>query len=136
MKERKDLIKWIKKNKKKIAVVGIGTLILVILGIKNKDAIKALWDSLKEATEHPSTKTSEAVTQVISEVSPEPVQEAISVVTSTSESIPFEVSRHVRTLPRGWRASPEKVAAALENNIALMEGQTWVDSYVKGGTAA
>ena len=138
MKERKGLLKWIKKNKKKLVAVGIGvgTLILVILGIKNKDAIKTLWDSLKGATEHPSTKATETVTKVVSAISPEPVQEAIPSVISTSESIPFEVSRHVRTLPEGWHASPEKVAEALKKNIILGEGQTWVDNYVKGGTAA
>lgn len=44
----------------------------------------------------------------------------------------YEVRRHIRNLPRGWKASPEKIATALENNIVLQQGQTWVDTYEKG----
>lgn len=138
MKERNRLIKWIKKNRKKLiaAGIGVGTLVLLILGIRNKDAIKTLWDSLRGTSGHSSTEATEAVVKVVSEISQKSIQESISTAASTSKSIPFEVSRHVRTLPEGWHASPEKVAKALENHIILKEGQTWVNSYVKGDTAA
>ena len=138
MEERRNLIKWVKKNKKKLVAVGIGigTLILIILGIKNKDAIKTLWNSLRTVTEKPSTNATEAITKVISESPPKSVQEAVSAITTASESIPFEVSKHIRKLPKGRHASPEKVDSALRNNIILMDGYTWVDSYMKGGTAA
>lgn len=50
---RNELITWIKAHKTELIIVGISipTIIAVILGIKNKDAIKALWDSLKTAVE-------------------------------------------------------------------------------------
>ncbi len=51
-------------------------------------------------------------------------------------SIPFEVRRHIRTLPEGWKASPGKIVSAFEYNIILTERQTWVDSYTKGGNVA
>ena len=138
MEDRKSLIRWIKKHKKMLIAAGIsiGVLILVVLGIKNKAALKALWDSLKGATNHPTAKAAEKVAKVVSEIPPEPIQEAVSAIASNSETLPFEVSRHIRNLPVGWHASPEKVAEALKNNIILMDGQTWVDSYMKGVVAA
>lgn len=50
---RNELIAWIKAHKTELIIVGVSipTIIAVILGIKNKDAIKALWDSLKAAIE-------------------------------------------------------------------------------------
>lgn len=138
MEDRKSLIRWIKKNKKYLIAAGIsiGVLILVILGIKNKAAIKALWDSLRGVAKTPTVEAVEKVTKVVSEVPPESIQEVVSAVASNSETLPFEVSRHIRNLPVGWHASPEKIAEALKNNIILMEGQTWVDSYMKGSVAA
>ena len=138
MEDRKSLIRWIKKHKKMLIAAGIsiGVLILVVLGIKNKAALKALWDSLKGAANHPTANAAEKVAKVVSEIPPEPIQEAISAIASNSETLPFEVSRHIRNLPVGWHASPEKVAEALKNNIILMDGQTWVDSYMKGVVAA
>lgn len=138
MEDRKSLIRWIKKHKKMLIAAGIsiGVLILVVLGIKNKAALKALWDSLKGAANHPTAKAAEKVAKVVSEIPPEPIQEAVSAIASNSETLPFEVSRHIRNLPVGWHASPEKVAEALKNNIILMDGQTWVDSYMKGVVAA
>ena len=130
MEDRKSLIRWIKDHKKQMIIAGIsiGTLILIILGIKNRAAIKAVWDSLKGVVKHPTAKAAEEVAKVVTEI--------VTAVVSNSETLPFEVSRHIRNLPDGWHASPEKVAEALKNNIILMDGQTWVDSYVKGGVAA
>ena len=51
------------------------------------------------------------------------------------DSKPVFVSEHIRNLPDGWHPSPEKIAEAEEKNIPLTDGQTWVDSYTKGGAA-
>lgn len=136
MEDRKSLIRWIKGHKKQLIIAGIsiGTLILIILGIKNRAAIKAVWDSLKG--KHPTAKAAEEVAKVVTDIPPAPASEIVTAVVSNSETLPFEVSRHIRNLPDGWHASPEKVAEALKNSIILMDGQTWVDSYVKGGVAA
>lgn len=138
MDERKGLICWIKEHKKELIIVGIsiGTLVLIILGIKNRDTIKAVWDSLRKVVKHPTVKVTETVTKVAVEIPQEPVKEVVTAVASNFDSIPIEVSRHIRNLPDGWHASPEKVAEALKNNIVLMDGQTWVDSYMKGGVVA
>lgn len=138
MEDRKSLIRWIKDHKKQLIVAGIsiGALILIILGIKNRAAIKAVWDSLKGVVKHPTTKAAEEVTKVVTEIPSAPASEIVTAVASNSETLPFEVSRHIRNLPDAWHASPEKVAEALKNNIILMDGQTWVDSYMKGGVAA
>ena len=81
-------------------------------------------------------RTVEEAAKVVTEVTPTPVKEIATTVASSREINQFEVSRHIRNLPNGWHASPEKVAEALKNNIVLGEGQTWVNSYMKGGAAA
>ena len=131
MEDRKSLIRWIKDHKKQMIIAGIsiGTLILIILGIKNRAALKGV-------VKHPTAKAAEEVAKVVTDIPPAPASEIVTAVVSNSETLPFEVSRHIRNLPDGWHASPEKVAEALKNNIILMDGQTWVDSYVKGGVAA
>ena len=138
MEDRKSLIRWIKGHKKQLIIAGIsiGTLILIIRGIRNRAAIKAVWDSLKGVVKHPTAKAAEEVAKVVTDIPPAPASEIVTAVVSNSETLPFEVSRHIRNLPDGWHASPEKVAEALKNSIILMDGQTWVDSYVKGGVAA
>lgn len=137
MEERKDLIQWIKEHRKQLilAGVGVGTLILFVFGIKNQEEIKAVWKSLEGVVRYPTVKVNGEVTKAITETTPALVPE-IGAVVSNSETLPFEVSRHIRNLPEGWHASPEKVAEALKNNITLQEGQTWVDSYLKGGAVA
>ena len=47
--EKRRLIAWIKENRMQLLLLGVSVsaLIMTVLGIKNKDAINALWDSLK-----------------------------------------------------------------------------------------
>ena len=138
MEERKGLIQWIKEHKKELTIAGIsvGALILIVLGIKNHKAIIALWDSLKKVPEQPVKKASQLATKVAEEIPAEAIQISATAIPSNANSLPYEVSRHIRNLHDGWHASPEKVAEALKNNIILMDGQTWVDSYMKGVVAA
>lgn len=138
MEERKGLINWIKAHKKELIIAGIsvGTLIMIVLGIENQKSIAIVWDSLSKVLKQPATKVLVPVTKAPVEIPLEPIQEVIAAVASNSGSLPFEVSRHVRNLPDGWHASPGKIAEALNNGIILMDGQTWVDSYMKGGVAA
>lgn len=44
---------------------------------------------------------------------------------------PFLVNSHIRNLPQGRFASPEKIAEAASYNITLEEGQTFVSPYYK-----
>lgn len=48
--EKKGFVVWVKEYKVQLLLAGISVtaLIMTILGLKNKDVIKGLWDSLKE----------------------------------------------------------------------------------------
>lgn len=48
--EKQNFVNWVKKNKKSLIIAGISisALILLILGIKNKDAFLKLWKELQE----------------------------------------------------------------------------------------
>ena len=140
MEERKSLILWIKEHKKKLigAGISIGVLVLVILGIKNREDLQKLWSSLKTMTTQPPANIAVPVekVKVLVDIPLEPAQQTFSALSATTESIPFEVSRHIRNLHEGYHASPEKIAEAAKNNIVLLDGQTWVESYMKGGAVA
>jgi hypothetical protein len=65
-----------------------------------------------------------------------PATEITVVRTIGIEKSPFDVSEHLRNLHIGWQASATKIATAAEHGIDLQPGQTWVDSFTKGGIAA
>lgn len=50
---------------------------------------------------------------------------------NTENIRPISVKMHPRNLPNGHKASPKKVATALERGIQLGTHQTWVDNYTK-----
>ena len=49
--EKKGFLAWVKEHKAQLILIGISvpTLIAIVAGIKNKDAIKEIWANLKEA---------------------------------------------------------------------------------------
>lgn len=51
--EKKGFVAWVKEHKVQLLLAGVSvtTLIMTILGIKNKDAINELWESLKKVIE-------------------------------------------------------------------------------------
>lgn len=134
MKEQRKLIRWIKEHKKMLIIAGISiaSLIAIVLGIKNSESIKALWSSLRKVTE----KAAAPATRVppLRPVHPV-VENTAAVAIQNSETIPFDVAKHIRNLPDGWHASADKIATALENGFELAEGQTWVVDYMKGVAA-
>ena len=129
MKEKSKLIRWIKRNKKALIAAGIsiGLIVAVILGIKNADALKALWATLKDITAKPPN--------AVRPPAPVFTNRTVSAVTRSSGTVPFDVSAHLRNLPEGWHASADKVATALDNGFVLKEGQTWVEAFIKGNAA-
>ena len=134
MKEQNQMIQWIKAHKKQLILAGIGiaALIALVLGIKNKDTLKALWASLKCVVEPAAETVSDAVASTVAEIP----AETPALLLSNDPRVAQEVRRHIRNLHEGWHASPEKLAAAREMGILLQEGQTWVDNYMKGVCAA
>lgn len=153
MTERKSFKSCLKKHKGMVIGVGacILTAALIVVGIQNPDIIETILDSLKknpdksqlpsggwmgDISSQPQLSAIEAMRSSI-EIPPfEVFEDAITEMKISSASVPFEVRKHVRNLPNGWNASNEKIATALENGIVLLDGQTWVDGYMKGGTAA
>lgn len=152
MKEHRNIIAWAKAHKKELAIAGISVTALIAtnLCIKNRAALKAYWASLKKAIAQPGTNPKVPVTkahpQLIIHTAVEEAKPVIQLVTPTVEAapaisrrpctVPFKVDPHIRKLPAGYHASPEKVAKALERGFNLLDGQTWVDFYIKGGAVA
>ena len=123
---------WWKRNWKKVVagVVVVGGTILVI---KIWDEIVVVAEKLV-ATLKPEAKipTPVAVSKVVEEIDVAPVVELAKEAVRKSPEAPFDVIAHIRTLPEGWHASPEKIAEAAELQIVLLPNQTLVDAYTKG----
>ena len=134
MEEQTGLIGWIKEHKKELMIAGLSitAVLLLVAGIKKQESLKDIWNWLKQAT----PKVPDMVTKETVEIPPELIHEAGAPASSISDAISIEVSRHIRNLPAGQHPSLEKVVKAAEMGIPLKEGQTWVDSYWKGGNAA
>jgi len=47
-----------------------------------------------------------------------------------------DVNEHIRNLPKGWKASKEKILTAEEHGFDLKPEQTWVKSYTTEEKAA
>lgn len=138
MQEKKKAVQWIKEHKKELILAGIsvGTLILLILGIQNREKLISVWDSFKGTIQPLSLQSKDTAITSSMEVSTEQILKYAGAVDSCPERTPFRVCGHIRNLPDGCHASSQKIESALKYNIVLLDGQTWVDSYLKGGVAA
>ena len=98
--------------------------------MKNKDAIKELWAVLqKSVAKIPADKAVMKVTENSIPVVQTAI-ESIAVEVTTTEKI-IDVNKHIRNLPLGYKASPEKLLTAIANGMELSANQTWVDTYSK-----
>lgn len=134
--EKNKLLIWVKKHKLELIIAGISVtaIIAVILGVKNYEALEEMWASLKKLVE----KTSKEIPSVSVPQVPEIVLIPDTAVTDTThqEQPVYDVREHIRNLHEGWKASPEKIAMAAERGYDLKQGQTLVDKYTRGRTAA
>lgn len=137
--KKTDFLTWIKTNKKKLIIAGISVtaIIAVILGIKNKDALMEIWDSLKESIAKSPINISEKRVSV-AEVVPDAILVVDSAATRsyTSHTSLFDVTGHIRTLSEGRHHSKAKAVEAATAGMDLQANQTWVNPYTKGGAAA
>lgn len=135
-KEKKKIVDWIKEHKTELIIAGVSVsaLVMLILGIKNKETLEKFWSSLKRVTGEKSISIDNEVLNSMSETFP--VQEVPMNNIILIERIPHNVDSHLRNLPEGWRASAEKIATAAEHGYELLPGQTWVEAYRTGGVAA
>ncbi len=138
MEKQTNLSDWIKNHKKGLVYAGacIGITILVAYGIKNKKTNDVIKTAFRKPTKQPGTQLPNSIDVDAARCSLEPIRGAKVSSGSNLKPQPFTVSRHVRNLPTGKHASPAKKSEALKLNIALGDGQTWVDNYMKGINAA
>lgn len=133
MEENKErIITWVKAHEKQLIIAGISVVAIIgiIAGLKNKEGIKSLLETLENSLSKTKKKTPELITK---EQTMPPLAEKIpSVRTYTSPIKPFDVNDHIRNLPDGWHHSAEKVAEAAALGIDLLPGQTLVNRYTKG----
>ena len=128
---KKGLLAWVKSHKTELILAGVSitTIIGVILGLKNKDALAELWAMLSKSITKAPAET--AVAASVATAAP-----ALETVASTRAYTPpteaFDVSRHIRTMAEGWHHSPEKAAEAAALGIELLPNQTLVGPYTKG----
>lgn len=128
---QKGFLIWAKDHRKQLVLAGISVAAIVgsILGLKNKEAIVELWDTLEDNIKKASVKN--AVTAPVSQVA-NPVIETVQVSrANTPAQIPFDVSQHIRTMSIGRLHSAEKAAASAALGITLLPHQTLVNTYTK-----
>jgi len=123
---------WWDRNKKKVIIIGG---ILLVAGTSY--AIYKKWDTIKGVLvsiepepimiNNPKVSVDIQAAQVTEELLDQ--TETITKIINNGES--FDVIRHVRNLPNGWKASPEKIEEAVNLGINLLENQTIVDPYKK-----
>ncbi len=132
--EKKSFFKWIKEHKKQIIVAGIGvtTIIAIVMGITNKEALLSFWRDLE-------LKIGDKKCNIVNTTEVIPTKLEIVSKTPRSYSLSnkeFDVASNVRTMREGFHHSAEKAAEAEILGIELLPNQTIVSSYVKGGSAA
>lgn len=123
MEEKMTILEKTKAHKGKIIIAGVTVLSLVgvVLIAKNWDAISAyVINHLKRGA-----KTSDNLAYLITEAT------ETAVTNNPSNVRVIDISRHIRNLPEGWNASPEKIDVAIKTGIKLNAHQTWVDNYSK-----
>ena len=130
-KTKKGLLAWVKSHKTELILAGVSitTIIGVIFGLKNKDALVELWTTLSKSITKAPMETAVAV----SVATATPVLETVaSTRVYTPPTEVFDVCRHVRTMTEGWHHSAEKAAEAAALGIELLPNQTLVGPYTKG----
>lgn len=128
---KKGFLMWVKAHKKQLILAGVSitTIVGIILGIKNKDAIEELWTSLaKTVKKVPTSATTSMPVSTVPVTVPE-VDLQIRPYTHPTEV--FDVSRHVRTMAAGKHHSAAKAAEAAALGIDLLPNQTLVGPYTK-----
>lgn len=153
--DEKGFRNWLKRNKDKvvIGITALASLAAIVLLKKNGDKVeniflsngvkkKVVYKTIRTIGNSSNTTVNSAIGDITGKL---PVTE--STVTTVSETVvekttsllndgkPFQVKGFPRTLPEGWKASPEKIAEALEFGIELGPNQTYVDPFMKNNAA-
>ena len=136
MEEKKMKFKeWLKANKKKLLCAGISvtTILGVMIGIKNREAIMEMWEFFQETINDNSIKISMDIQE---EKLTSTVFEKLDTARKyTSPKAPYDVQQHIRTLSEGRHHSPEKALEAAAIGIVLLPNETLVNQHSKGNVA-
>ena len=118
------LLEWVKLHKKHLIIAGvsIAALIAIIVGLKAKDDLANLSNTLEKSLE----KTPDNLPEPLPNVQP-----LCLVRPYTCPQEPFPVSQHIRTLSDGKHHSAAKAAEAAALGITLLPNQTLVNPYTK-----
>ena len=144
--EKKTVWEWIKAHKKELIIAGIsiGALIAAIVLYKNRKQLAQFWAMIRKGLESAPEALTETMPATVlekvqtAEIIPfkAPAAEEIIEYTEAAHKVAHAVSSHVRKLPKGWKASTEKLIEAELLGIKLKPGETLVCSYTTGGLAA
>ena len=127
-----DLKARVKSHKKALLAAGFTVTAAagIYLGIKNKDSLARLWESLHGIIKTTSPTTFPNIGHTIATNIETGTAESLIPVAEKVTKTSFEqVNSHIRRLPQGQKASLAKIMAAQELGIVLEEGYTFVASY-------
>lgn len=129
--KKKGFIAWVKAHRKQLLVSGVSVsaILLVILGIKNKETMLDLWNFLENSITKVPEKLPENMN--LEHLTLPAIDEDFSVRVYTSPQEAFDVRQHIRNLSGGRQHSIEKAAEAAMLGIPLLPNQTIVDTYTK-----
>ncbi len=126
--KRNRLLAWVKAHKKQLAITGISAsvLVLIVLGLKNKDSLEKIIFLREKRVKKVQNKLN--VADVVNDL---PIEMPAVKRAYTRPETPFDVTQHIRILPECWRHSAEKEAEAARLGNDLLTNQTIVDTYPK-----
>lgn len=128
---KKGFVDWVKDHKKQLLIAGISVTAIIgtIIGLKNKEAISELWETLEKSISKTPEKLPESVS--IAQAAQPVFEETTPVRMYTSPRDSFGVSQHFRKLSGGRHHSAKKAAEAALLGIDLPPDLTLVDAYTK-----
>ena len=136
-----NFIKWVKKHKRALIIAGISITALISLAVYNKDSINELWNYLrKRINEHPESvkKVTHTIKNTVNTVAD--VKEGNNVTyiktksletisEKTSDNKVIDINSYFRNLPKGRKASPEKIKEVQELGLIMPAGKTYVNAH-------
>lgn len=118
--EKRGFNQFISKHWWKI-LIGVGTVGGSIFLFKNRESLKLLFSN---------TQSIQSIENIaIGNIIQESIDDGLNMLPQVET---INVSAHLRNLPNGWNASPNKLAEAAQQGIILAKHQTFVSPYTKG----
>ncbi len=122
--KKKSFFEKVKEHKTEIIIAGV-----TITSIAGAVLTAINWNSFRSHNVTSLLKEGGKVNDDIIPHVSEAIENAVSRIPSNGRVI--DVSKHIRNLPDGWKASSEKLDSAKKARIILGAHQTWVDDYSK-----